>query len=389
MNTEEFIEKCKIKHNNKYTYENTIYTKSNTKVEITCKIHGTFYNIASNHLNRGDGCGKCGITRRVLSRYDRINYIKFVERSNIKHNYKYQYPDQVINTVEDFAKIICPEHGEFTQKVTGHMNAGYGCNKCSYIAKVKSRTNLITYESFCKKAINVHGNLYRYPIQVIDGNEAKVAIICQEHGEFTQLASGHLRGLGCSLCSKYVKKDLNHFIIKSKEIHGDKYSYDKFLYIGSNTKGIIVCNEHGEFQQTPNAHIAAEHGCPYCGSGGTYSEWYFNKYPERKDFPAVLYINKMELNNEQFIKIGITKKDPNKRFKSPTQSGGYTCEVIYNKNMTIFEAWQIEQKIISLYKGFRYEPQLPFAGHTECLKIELEDLIVEKILELYRNINNG
>lgn len=386
MKTEEFIAQSKEKHNDKYTYENTIYVDAKSKISIMCKIHGEFHTTSYRHINRGDGCRECGIIARTLNRSDRISYAKFVEQSNIKHNCRYQYPEQVISTVEDFAKIICTEHGEFSQKVTAHMNTGYGCNKCSYAAKVKSRTNLITYDSFCKKAINTHGDLYIYPTQVINGNETKVTIVCREHGEFTQLASGHLRGLGCPSCSKYAKKDLSHFIQKAKEIHSDKYNYDKFIYGGSNTKGTIVCNEHGEFQQSPNAHIIAEHGCPYCGSGGTYGEWYFNKYPERKDFAAVLYINKMEFNDEQFIKIGITKKDPNKRFKSPTQSGGYKCEVIYNKNMTIFQAWQIEQKILSLYRDFKYEPQLLFAGHTECFKIELEDLIIEKILQLHREI---
>ena len=42
-NTEEFVEKAKIKHGEKtYGYDKAIFTKSTNKIIITCHIHGDF-----------------------------------------------------------------------------------------------------------------------------------------------------------------------------------------------------------------------------------------------------------------------------------------------------------------------------------------------------------
>jgi len=54
------------------------------------------------------------------------------------------------------------------------------------------------------------------------------------------------------------------FIDKAIKIHGNKYDYSKVEYIKSNDKVYIICNIHGEFQQTPNGHIQKK-GCKKCG----------------------------------------------------------------------------------------------------------------------------
>ena len=40
LTTEEFIEKAKAKHGEKYTYEKVVYVNSGTKVIITCPEPG-------------------------------------------------------------------------------------------------------------------------------------------------------------------------------------------------------------------------------------------------------------------------------------------------------------------------------------------------------------
>ena len=53
------------------------------------------------------------------------------------------------------------------------------------------------------------------------------------------------------------------FIIKANEIHNNYYDYSKSIYIGTDTKCIIVCKIHGEFQQIPTDHLKG-HGCSKC-----------------------------------------------------------------------------------------------------------------------------
>ena len=58
LNTQEFIKKANIVHNNKYNYDKTNYVLSNEKVIITCPIHGDFEQTPNHHLN-GEGCPIC------------------------------------------------------------------------------------------------------------------------------------------------------------------------------------------------------------------------------------------------------------------------------------------------------------------------------------------
>jgi len=54
------------------------------------------------------------------------------------------------------------------------------------------------------------------------------------------------------------------FIKKAKAIHGDKYNYDKTVYVKSLQKVIITCPVHGDFEQFPNNHILKKCGCYAC-----------------------------------------------------------------------------------------------------------------------------
>ena len=38
----DFIERAKIRHNNKYDYSKTVYSKTHEKVTIICPEHGEF-----------------------------------------------------------------------------------------------------------------------------------------------------------------------------------------------------------------------------------------------------------------------------------------------------------------------------------------------------------
>lgn len=58
---------------------------------------------------------------------------------------------------------------------------------------------------------------------------------------------------------KFTTED---FIIKAREIHGDKYDYSKTKYINSNTKITLICKNCGkEFEIEPNSHISQKSGC--------------------------------------------------------------------------------------------------------------------------------
>ena len=62
-----------------------------------------------------------------------------------------------------------------------------------------------------------------------------------------------------------AKLTTEEFIVRAKEVHGDKYDYSKVEYVNSTTKVCIICPKHGEFWQKPGNHMKG-HGCARCAS---------------------------------------------------------------------------------------------------------------------------
>ena len=122
---------------------------------------------------------------------------------------------------------------------------------------------------FIEKARQIHNDKYDYSKVNYVNSRTKVCIICPTHGEFWQTPHNHLKGYGCAECGKekshLSKMTTEDFIVKSKEIHGNKYDYSKAYYKTCDTKVCIICPEHGEFWQTPSNHINGS-GCPKCAN---------------------------------------------------------------------------------------------------------------------------
>ena len=58
LSNDEFIERCRLKHGDKYDYSKTIYKGAANDVTVICPIHGEFTINAWSHMN-GNGCQKC------------------------------------------------------------------------------------------------------------------------------------------------------------------------------------------------------------------------------------------------------------------------------------------------------------------------------------------
>ena len=63
-NKEEFIEKARKVHGDKYDYSKVNYINSTTKVCIICPEHGEFWQRPYCHI-KGQGCPKCSGTYSV------------------------------------------------------------------------------------------------------------------------------------------------------------------------------------------------------------------------------------------------------------------------------------------------------------------------------------
>lgn len=259
MTQEQFIEKAKIKHGNKYDYSKVVYENSQKKVCIICPKHGEFWQVPSAHI-RGDNCPKCGNEAR--GRFEKLTLEQFVEKSKEIHGNKYDYSKVNYKNSSTKVEIICKEHGSFFMTPLAHIYSKQGCPKCA-------GRNLTTDE-IIEKFKTVHGNKYDYSKVVYTKMHEKVCIICPIHGEFWQTPSKHLLGQGCSQCSvekrsNEKRTDLTKIIENCKKIHGDKYDYELVKYNNVNDKVKIICKKHGIFEQRLYDHLGG-HGCPHCAN---------------------------------------------------------------------------------------------------------------------------
>lgn len=133
-----FLQKNIEIHNNKYDYSMVKYINSYTKIEIICKIHGSFFQIPYNH-SIGNGCPKCNHShgeRKIES---------YLLNSDIKYECQKKFEDCInINRLSfDFwvenKNLLIEFDGEQHTKPLGYQNGGI--KKLNYTIKCDNIKN--------------------------------------------------------------------------------------------------------------------------------------------------------------------------------------------------------------------------------------------------------
>lgn len=126
------------------------------------------------------------------------------------------------------------------------------------MAALQHKTKNLTNAEFKKKANTRHSNRYDYTKTNYVNKRTKVVIICPDHGEFQQVPTQHLQGKGCKLCEK--RKLLGEeFKQKARKLHHKHFKYNCMKnYIDDWHYVYIYCPIHGEFLQRPYDHLNNE-----------------------------------------------------------------------------------------------------------------------------------
>ena len=279
----------------------------------------------------------------------------------------------------------------------------------------------VNTEIFIQRAQAIHGNKYDYSKSVYTKRDEKVCIICPEHGEFWQRAGDHTKGHGCPKCkSDKSRKDqtdsITTFIEKAKKVHGNKYDYSKVKYFNSKTPVIIICPEHGEFEQKPYSHVAG-HGCRKCYNKTQYSdlERFIRSANEIHgsyyDYSKVIYTNSKTKVTVICPKHGEFEQSPNVHLSGHgcplcAQSHGerliynilkkYKVPFMYQFRLTnnffdgilyidFFIKYNNQQYFIE-YNGIQhYVPIEHFGGELQLEKQQKRDQLLRDFCELYKD----
>ena len=216
MKKEDIIEKLeKIFYNKKYDYSHIKDASTNDNVNVICPIHGEFHKRLG-RLLKGSGCPKCsGKARKTKD--------EFIKEANDIHKGKYDYSKTEYKNAHTKICIICPQHGEFYQTPTNHLN-GNGCPICKGV-KLSDlfSTDIVEFKN---KVNNIHNKKYDYSKVKYKNNFTPIEIICPQHGPFYQLPHNHLQGKGCPICNEsMLEKEIREELDKN----GINYVYQWHL----------------------------------------------------------------------------------------------------------------------------------------------------------------
>lgn len=244
----------------------------------------------------------------------------------------------------------------------------------------------LTLDEFIERSNIKHNNKYDYSKSIYLSGKKKISICCPHHGLFNIRADAHrIDGQGCPLCRRAkaartkIEKSSKSIIIRFKETHGEKYQYDNFIYKGNKIPSAITCKTHGDFNQTPDAHLAGK-GCGLCANGSqSYRKSkYIETCNEKYNGKSNLYVLKItDTNNAVFYKIGITVQDIKSRFSPSKMPYKYSViKIVSNNADKIFD---LELKIKKELSNFRYRPLIKFGGSRyECFS-EIPDYVYDLI----------
>lgn len=175
---------------------------------------------------------------------------------------KYQYPhfhEEYDGTGKKIT-VLCTIHNKTFTPTVHNLLQNHGCPQC---AKDNHR---VSSEEFVIKCNKIHDNKYDYSkvnLELAKSLQEKQIIICPDHGEFLQKASGHILGYGCAKCAK-LKGAVSHKAIQWMETIEDK----------EGVKIRHILSEDGEFM-IPGTQYFAD---GYCEENNTIYEFHGDYY---------------------------------------------------------------------------------------------------------------
>ena len=184
------------------------------------------------------------------------NEKKFFEEVYKIHGDRYTFEHTKYIDRRHKIDVTCKIHGVFSLN-SQIFKDGSSCKKCYHDTMRKSR------EKFIEESIEKHGNKYDYSNVKYFNTETKVTIICPKHNEFEISPNNHIKGAGCQECAGYKRLTTDDFKKRAIQIHGDKYIYDKSVFVHYSQKIIITCKVHGDFEQISHGHLEGR-GCSQC-----------------------------------------------------------------------------------------------------------------------------
>lgn len=269
LSQEEFLQRARAKHGEKYDYSNTVFVATREPIEYICPTHGIVKQLANSHL-QGMGCRACANDEQAANKVRTLDW--FVKKARKVHGDKYDYSDAKYTGAARPITYRCPKHGLVTQRAYSHLE-GSGCNDCFIEGLPDARR--ISKEEFLKKVHDKHGDMISFGNFKYQGVKAKLTAICAVHGPFettgVKLLAVSKVVAGCPKCgheanTSHHPMTFKEFVTRAEEVHGNKYIYDESSFSSCYSNVGIFCKQHKyNFSQAAYAHLRGQ-GCVKCAA---------------------------------------------------------------------------------------------------------------------------
>lgn len=306
----EFESRARAAKGDKYSYDRDFYKGMNEEYLMYCPDHGEFTTTPARHINQGSGCKGCLAESISLNKRKRHQ-----EKLEDKQGELYKIKDWLsFEGIRDNVLAKCKNHGEYENTYYSILNTKHGgCPKCK---------SLLEGEVFIKKANKKHGEgRYIYNVDDYQCSRTLMKIWCPVHEKyFEQRPSAHLQGQNCPECGKQHNSEnslssLEDFIVKCREVHGDKFDYSQTVYKGRRKEFTVICKYHGEIHMYPNNHLVGQ-GCTECSK-----EVYRKRHEDQflKKVSENTFLQHLDFSKARYITnstpVDIYCKDHNEWFK--------------------------------------------------------------------------
>jgi very-short-patch-repair endonuclease len=244
--TEEWIQKAREVHGNKYDYSKVIYKRSRDKVIIICPEHGEFLQIPSGHLS-GKKCRQCSYTNRtreILTK-SKDKFHKNIAKLGGKVIGKYKEANIPV-------ECVCPKGHECKPRPAciqqGHGMCKACAGKCPKIAK----------QNFYKNIERLGGKV----IGKYKGRDIPVVCVCPKGHECKPRPTCIQQGQGmCRTCAGKCPKIAKQNFYKNIERLGGKVIGK---YKEANIPVVCVCPKGHECKPRPACIQQGQGMCKAC-----------------------------------------------------------------------------------------------------------------------------
>ena len=274
LTTDEWVEKAKILHGDRYDYSKSIYRGRTAKITIICPVCGPIevhagFHVTKTPTRKPTGCNTCNRNRAAKSLTK--SFDEMVRDARAVHGDRYEYMEDTYVSARVQMKMVCPSHGEVTMIPDSHINKKSICKECGKSVKSKRTLHERAQNSAARIAeLSEHAVTLEKASYV--GQNFDCEMRCEKHGLFVRKPiQAILTRHPCPSCmhelpnsnQQISAEEIRDRVLKLK----GNFTIGSIKGVGKKAKVKLTCTgstPHGNFTLAVDQLYGREFACGKC-----------------------------------------------------------------------------------------------------------------------------